>query len=209
MLTLIETSFATELETIGRKIVYDGWLAIEVENIGSTIEQIQRITQEMKGFISQMLISKDSKVRSASLTLRISQADFYATLQRISQLSELTDKRVSSQDVTERYVDLEARLKNAQREEQHLFQLFDKAQKVDEMLSIERELTRVCEQIELYISQLKYLERRVEYATITVLLTEPSPSVPWILEFKWDVPFKIGFQILLTIIQGLIITSLS
>ncbi|MCX8192148.1 MAG: DUF4349 domain-containing protein [Nitrososphaerales archaeon] len=204
------TSPSTGLEMIGRKIIYEGWLVIEVKDIDSTIEQIHRIVREMGGFVSQMSFSKYGEAKSATVTVRVPQVKFYTTLQYIGRLGELKDSKVSSQDVTEKYIDLEARLKNAQRQEQRLLQLLDRAQKVDEMLRIEQELTRVREQIELYMSQLRYLERRVEYSTITISLREPKPppTTPpptWLPEFRWDVPIRIGLQILFTVIQGLIV----
>ncbi|MCS7116608.1 MAG: DUF4349 domain-containing protein [Nitrososphaerales archaeon] len=203
------TSPSTGLEMIGRKIIYEGWLVIEVKDIESTIEEIHRIVREMGGFVSQMSFSKYGEAKSATVTVRVPQVEFYTTLQYIGRLGELKDSKVSSQDVTEKYIDLEARLKNAQRQEQRLLQLLDRAQKVDEMLRIEQELARVREQIELYMSQLRYLERRVEYSTITISLREPKPppTTPpaWLPEFRWDVPVRIGLQILFTVIQGLIV----
>jgi len=72
------------------------------------------------------------------------------------------------------------------------------------MLEIEKELSRIREQIEYYTGQLKYLESRIDYSTITIELSEPCPPAP-LPEVDWDATIKTGIKYLLNIIQGLII----
>lgn len=193
----------TDLEVVGRKIIYDGWLSLEVSDVDVAADQIKSIAEEMGGYISQTSISKGDSVKTGSVTLRVPQADFYTVIERIELLGNLKNKNIGSEDVTERYVDLKARLENAQYEEKRLLEIMDKADQVSDMLEIERELSRIREQIEVYTGQLTYLESRVEYATITVTLSEPRPAAP-LPEVDWDATVKTGLQGLFVVIQGLI-----
>jgi len=193
----------TDLEVVGRKIIYDGWLSLEVSDVDVAADQIKSIAEEMGGYISQTSISKGDSVKTGSVTLRVPQADFYTVIERVELLGSLKNKNIGSEDVTERYVDLKARLENAQYEEKRLLEIMDKASQVSDMLEIERELSRIREQIEVYTGQLTYLESRVEYATITVTLSEPRPAAP-LPEVDWDATVKTGLQGLFVVIQGLI-----
>ena len=193
----------TMLDVVGRKIIYSAWISLEVRDVDVAVSQLQAIAEEFGGYIAHMSVSK-KEVKTGSVTLRVPQTEFYKAIERIEQLGEVKDKNVKSEDVTERYIDLKARLENAQREEQRLLELLDKAYDVEDMLNIERELSRIREQIEVYTGQLRYLESRVNYATITVNLSEPKPPKP-LPEVDWDATLKTGLQYLLAMVQGLII----
>ena len=79
--------------------------------------------------------------------------------------------------MSEQFIDLQARLKSSLREEQSLLSLLDKTQTVGEILSIERELSRVRSEIERLQGRLNFLERRVDLATISVNLFPPREQV--------------------------------
>jgi hypothetical protein len=84
---------------------------------------------------------------------------------------------VGSEDVTERFIDLRARLQSALRQEQSLLSLLGKATSVSDVLTIERELSRIRSEIERFQGQLNFLERRVDLATITISLSQPPEEV--------------------------------
>ena len=75
--------------------------------------------------------------------------------------------------VSEQFIDLEARLKSSLRQEESLLSLLERANQVGEILTIERELSRIRSDIERVQGQLNFLERRVDLATITVSLFPP------------------------------------
>jgi hypothetical protein len=106
--------------------------------------------------------------------MRVPQPQFFTALERLESLGEVQGRNVGSQDVSEQFIDLEARLKSAQRQEQSLLSLLQKAQNVTEILTIERELTRIRGEIERVQGQLNFLQRRVELATITISLLPPK-----------------------------------
>ena len=83
-------------------------------------------------------------------------------------------ENAGSEDVTEQFIDLEARLRSALREEQSLLSLLERADTVSNILTIERELARVRSEIERLQGQLNYLSRRVDLATISVALFPPE-----------------------------------
>jgi predicted nuclease with TOPRIM domain len=135
-----------------------------------------------------MSISK-KEAKTGYITIRVSQKNFYLAIERIERLGEVKNNNIKSEDVTEQYIDLKARLENAQREEKILLDFLNKAMNVKDMLEIEKELSRIREQIEYYTGQLKYLESRIDYSTITIELSEPRPPAP-LPEVDWDATIK-------------------
>lgn len=201
-----EPFLPSSIEVVDRKIIYNAWISMEVQDVDVAVSQIQTITDEFNGYVSQMSVSKKEDVKTGSVTVRVPQADFYVAIEQIELIGEVKDKNIGSEDVTEQYIDLKARLENAQRQEQRLLEILEKAYDVEDMLNIERELNRIREQIEIYTGQLTYLESRVEYASITVTLTEPSPPEPF-PDVDWDAAFKKGLWGLFIIVQGLIVLA--
>jgi hypothetical protein len=201
--TIVEQIATPSLEIINRKIIYNAWISLEVQDIDITIKKIQIIAEEFEGYISDMSISK-KEAKTGYIIIRVPQINFYLAIERIEKLGEVKNKNIKSEDVTEQYIDLKARLENAQKEEKILLDFLNKAINVKDMLEIEKELSRIREQIEYYTGQLKYLESRIDYSTITIELSEPRPPAP-LPEVDWDATIKTGIKYLLNIIQGLII----
>ena len=92
-------------------------------------------------------------------------------------MGTVQSREIGSEDVSERFIDLEARLNSTLGEEQSLLSLLERAGVVSEILAIERELFRVRSEIERFQGQLNFLERRVDLATITVSLFSPEPKL--------------------------------
>jgi hypothetical protein len=130
--------------------------------------------------VQQLSRSGTEESQRATIVLRVPQEQFFTALGRIEALGKLLSQSVGVEDVTEQFIDLEARLQSAIRQEQSLLALLQKAESVSEILTIERELTRVRSEIEKLQGQRNFLQRRVEMATITVTLSPPArePGTP-------------------------------
>jgi hypothetical protein len=96
--------------------------------------------------------------------------------------SESTD----SQDVTEQYIDLEARLKNAEATESQYLALLDRATDVEDILKIYDSLSRVRSEIEQIKGRMQYLERTSSMSLISVRL-EPEASAKPLARAGWSV----------------------
>jgi predicted type IV restriction endonuclease len=87
--------------------------------------------------------------------------------------------RVDSQDVTEEFYDVEARIRNKKKEEDRLLQLLDTATgKLEDVLAVERELSRVREEIERVEGRLRVLKDLTSLTTINLSVTEVKDYVP-------------------------------
>ena len=159
------------LEVIGRMVIYTATISMTVEDVEAAVNQIQSIAEGSGGFVQKISISGEER-KSGAITIRVPQDRFYDVLSMVERVGNVTDEQISGQDVTEQYIDLNARLRNAEKQEERLLAILEKANTVEDMLKIEKELMRVREIIESIKGQLQYLERRVEYSTISVYLEE-------------------------------------
>ena len=165
------------LDTIQRQVISMASLSIEVTAVQAATSQVRAIAEGLGGFVEQLSSSGDAKNQQANITLRVPQSQFFTAMERLEVLGEVQSSNLGSEDVSNQFIDLKARLASALREEQSLLSLLSKAGTVTEILTIERELSRVRSEIERLQGQLNFLERRVELATISVYLFPPQEEV--------------------------------
>ena len=165
------------LETTQRKVISSAFIAIELEAVSEATAQVRVIAESLGGFVEQLSSFGKPQHQEANMTIRVPQNQFFPALERIEALGTVQSRDIGSEDVSEQFIDLEARLKSAIGEEQSLLSLLERAGVVSEILAIERELFRVRGEIERFQGQLNFLERRVDLATITVLLLSPEPNL--------------------------------
>ena len=161
------------LQTVQRKVISSASVSIKVSVVVEVVVQIRAIAEGMGGFVEQLSSAGTAGRQQASLTIRVPQDQFFTALERIEALGEVQSKNLGSEDVSEQFIDLESRLKSSLREEESLLSLLGRSATVSEVLTIERELTRIRPEIERVQGQLNFLERRVALATIMVSLFPP------------------------------------
>ena len=166
------------LQLADRKIISTGNITVEVEDVESAVTAVEAIVEGMGGYVEQLSRSGGDEFSRASLTLRVPQGQFGSTYDRLRGLGEVLNEHQGSEDVSEQFIDLEARLNSAKREEQSFLNLLGRANTVSDVLTIERELARVRSDIERYQGQLDFLSRRVDLSTIWVeLVPEEGPFI--------------------------------
>ena len=165
------------LDTAQRQVISQASVSMEVDEVPVAVAQVRAIAESLGGFVGQLSSSGGPERQQSTMTIRVPQAEFFTALEHIKSLGKVRSENVGSEDVTERFIDLEARLRGALREEESLLSLLDKANQVSEILTIERELSRVRSDIERAQGQLNFLERRVDLSTITVSLFPPDAEV--------------------------------
>ena len=160
------------------KIVRTSNIRIEVDDYFLSSQKVEAYAKKYAGYVSQSdaRASHDSK-HSGTVTIRVPEIHFDAVIAELSLLGNIKSKNVNGQDVTEEYIDLQARINNSMAHEERLLGMYDEADNVNEMMQVERELNRVREQIERWEGRLRYLNNKVDMSTITVNLYEPVPVV--------------------------------
>jgi len=164
----------SQIET---KIIKNANLRFESEDINQSFATIQKAVTQYKAAISNDASGKDYNSTFRNLTIRIPNQYFDVFIADISQgVKHFDTKEISQQDVTEEYVDIESRMKSKKKLEERYLQLLSKANKVSEMLEIEKQLAEIREEIEAKEGQLKYMQNRVALSTISIEMYTNNPS---------------------------------
>jgi hypothetical protein len=147
-------------ETNERIVISSATIKMELSEPDSAQNQLMLIAQKYRGYV---LSSEKSKT-----IIRVLSAQFRDAILEIEQLGKVKNKNVSGEDVTEEFRDLEIRLDSAEKTRKRYLELLNKADKVDEILKIEKELERLYGEIDLLQGKIKRLSHLTQYATITV-----------------------------------------
>ncbi len=152
-----------------QKIIKTARLAFETKDVEETHKKILQLASQLKGLVQSDNSGKDYNRIYKNLTVRIPTENFQQFINGISEGVDYFDHRdISRQDVSEEFIDLEARLKAKRILEERYLELLKKANKVEEMLQIERELSNIREEIEAKQGRLQFLQNQVSMSTVTV-----------------------------------------
>jgi len=154
---------------IPQKIIKEASLRFETNDLQDTFNQIQTAIAANKASIQNDSEGKDYDNVYRNLTVRVPSQNFDAFINAISKgVSYFERKDISSQNVTEQYIDLTSRLNTKRKLEERYLQILQKATKISEILEIEKQISAIREEIEAKEGQLKYLESRVSESTVTI-----------------------------------------
>ncbi len=155
--------------TSEQKIVKNGKLRFETTDFEKTADKIYTAVKKYKGQIQTDNEVKDYNSITRNIVIRVSNEDFENILKDITTgVAYFDQKEISSEDVTEQFIDLEARLKAKKELESRYLELLKKANKISEILEIEKELVLIREEIESKQGQLNYLQNRVSMSTLEI-----------------------------------------
>ena len=155
------------------KIIKESNLRFETASIEKTHQTILKLLEKHRGFIQRDETSKNYNTIERNLTIRIPTEGFQPVLNALEKGVKVFDrKEVSQRDVTEEFIDLEARLKAKRKLEARYLELLKKAKNVKEMLEIEGEVAKIREEIESKQGRLKYLQNKVSLSTINMSFYE-------------------------------------
>ena len=200
-----ETAGGGEVELPRRMIAWEAFLRLEVEDVGEAAERAVEIAEELNGYLAYSEVGEEY----ARVALKVPSERFYEALSRLGELGEVAEQRVRAEEVTEQWIDLNARLKTAREEEERLLELLERAETVDDVLKVEAQLRRVREEIERLEAQLRYLETRVEYSTISLELREPAePGVEW-PTFNLSEAVASGLRAMYAVVYGMVVLAMA
>lgn len=163
-----------------RKIIFTGHTDIIVSDFESARQQVVALAEASGGYVANFNIDATSgDRRRATYILRVPAGKFQPALDALAKLGHVITTRTDSQDVTDEFYDLEARLKTKQEEEKALRELLAKsAGKLEDLLTMRRELKQIREEIESMQGRLNKLSKLTELTTINVTLHEQKDYVP-------------------------------
>ena len=165
---------------VERKIIYSASIELLVTNVEAIQPQVEKVVADFKGYVAKSDVTGQAgRSRTATWTLKVPVADYRAAVARLVALGQPVRNASDSQDVTEEFVDLTARVKNFKAEEETLNKLLkDTAVRLDDILKIREQIKIVRGEIERAEGRLKYLGLMTALSTITLQAREEVPYAP-------------------------------
>lgn len=164
-----------------RKIIYTADVDLVVEDFTPVPGEVDALVKRYGGLIANSQVAGETgESRSGVWKLRIPVARFDEFLQDAQgKLGEVRSVSRDSQDVSEEFYDVEARIRNKRQEEARLLQLLEeRTGTLEDVLGIERELSRVREEIERFEGRMRVLADLTSLTTITLRVAEVRHFVP-------------------------------
>jgi len=171
-------------QALERKIIRNAALTVEVTSPGDSQHKIVSIAESHQGFVvtseATQRASEDRTKPEMTVTLsvRVPAAQFNQVMDEIRAVgARVIQEKVTGQDVTEEFMDLEARIKNQKALELQFLEIMKRAGKVDDALSVQRQLAEVRTEIEKLEGRRRFLENQSSLSTINVTLQPPTQIV--------------------------------
>ena len=163
-----------------RKLIRNAQVELEILSFDTAVQKITAFANEERGYVATTNSEKQAngKLRG-QVVAKVVPENLDRFVQKIRDLGELKNQTLGTEDITKAYFDTDSRLKNARVMEQRLIDMLKKkSDDINDLLQVERELGRVREQIEQMQGELKYWDSQVQFATVTIQLTEKDMEVP-------------------------------
>jgi hypothetical protein len=166
-----------------RRIVKKASLEVAVARPADAMATAARIAEREKGFVANTERERAtddgrSELARTTLTLRVPAERFTVVLDELRRLGSGDGaESITTEDVSEEFIDLDARLENQRRLEAQFLEILKRATKVDEALGVERELATVRTEIDRMQGRRRFLERETALSTITLSLVPERPLV--------------------------------
>ncbi len=183
--TFLKASLTQNAEqAVERRIIRDATLALQADDPVSAGRRIASIAETNGGYVSSNetqqsgMESDEARGTSVTIIVRVPAETFSKVVEQIRATgSRVVTEKITGQDVTEEYVDLEARLRTKQALEAQFLEIMKTARTVTDTLAVQTEIGDVRTVIEQLEGRRRYLSNRTSLSTITVTLETPAPLV--------------------------------
>jgi hypothetical protein len=194
----------------GQKIISDVQIEIQVEagKFETVFDQAIMLAGRYGGYLvssNAYASGEDSTMKSGTVAIRVPSTSFTQAMTDATKLGTLKNETLSTQDVTEEYVDLQARIKNSQAHVDALVTLLGQAKTIDEILRVQSVLTEAQQELEQLEGRMRFLDEHTSYSTITMTIYEKGTE-PVVASTGWGVgtAFKDALHYLVRVFNGLI-----
>ena len=163
--------------TQDRKIVRSASIRFQVKDLLESSERVESLLSKYKAQLVTSEQYSQAGTLEANYTIKVVPSKLNALLKEIQRESIFLDsKNISAEDITMRYIDVEARLKAKRAVEQRYLLLLQQADKVNEIVAIETELNKIREELEVAQAQKKEMDKQINYSTISLTMYQFVPT---------------------------------
>ena len=158
-------------------------IIVRTVDMGMIVPDVPQAADEILGSTRRLggwLVNADrSRTHQASLSVRVPAESLDGFIDSVRDMAERVEYETSSsQDVTDQYVDNEARLNGLRRTEERLFEFLERAADVEDALEVQRELAAIQLEMETIQGRLRFLSQTAAYSLVNLALTTRPGEMP-------------------------------
>ena len=169
----------------GRMVIRTAQLSLLVENTDATEAKVRNLVQTIGGYILTSETNGDEENRNVSLTFKVPAERFDEALNNLAQFAtKVQNRSVTGEDVTDQFVDTEARLRTLRATEARLLEFLNAAKTTEEALQVNEQLTNLQGQIEQASGRIQLLKQSTSFSTITVNM-QPNTLLAFSSDETW------------------------
>ncbi|HET6314190.1 MAG TPA: DUF4349 domain-containing protein [Chloroflexia bacterium] len=187
-----------------RMIIRTATLQLRVKDVAASMDEIRGVVGGHAGYVTGSESRQEGESTVGTMTVQVPAAQFDAAISKLRTLGlKVLHENVTTSDVTEEYTDLNSQLRNLQATESRILALVGRAEQINDILALDRELRGIQGEIERIQGRLNFLGKRAEMSTITISLypeavvVEPAatPAEAWdpvrIANQAWDASLQL------------------
>jgi hypothetical protein len=189
-----------------RMVVKNSNLSLLVKDVKNTGDKIINHTKSIGGYMVSASYNRPNESPFATITVRVPSTKLDDSLNFFRSLAiKVTSENLVGKDVTDQYVDIEARIATHQKTKAKFEQILEKATQVSEILQVQRELINIQSQIDALEGQKKSLEQNANLSKVTLYLSTDELALPYTPDkaFRPQVVFKQAARSLLGSLRSL------
>lgn len=152
----------------GGKVIRTGQMTLRVDDADAAKRAVTTLLEKVQGYVTNENSNQYNGRTTYNLTMRIPQTAFREVVDALAGLGVVESRNVDARNVTEAHADLNRRIAVSTALEQRYLQLLEKANNVNDMLQIEREVAKLRGEIERMQARLAHMDKQVEFATLTL-----------------------------------------
>jgi hypothetical protein len=179
------------LPALSAQVIRQAQLSISVSSgaFDQKLADVRSLVELEQGFISgtdaQANPATNDQIRTGIITFMVPATRFDDTIDQLSKLGKVQNEHISGQDVSGQYVDLNARLVNAESQRAAMLALLAQAHNINDIITVQNQIGQITGEIEQLKGQIKYLDTNTAYSTVTVSMTEAGAPVQAASSDSW------------------------
>lgn len=180
-------------DTSNRVVIQTSYLSLLVKDVRSSTDQILTYTKQIGGFMVNTYFNNPGETPSGTVSIRIPTSQLNPALKYFRDLSlNVVSENLEGDDVTDQFVDNQARLATLNKTKTKFEDILEKATKIEDILNVQRELINLQSQIDAIQGQLQYMQKSADFTKITIYLSTDEFSLPYAPHDAWrpEVIFK-------------------
>ncbi|HSP08004.1 MAG TPA: DUF4349 domain-containing protein [Candidatus Dormibacteraeota bacterium] len=175
---------------LGPPVIRQAQLEITVGSgsFDSRLASVRSLIESEQGYIAGTDAQSspvDSQIRTGVINFMVPAANFDATIDLLTKVGKVQSEHITGNDVSAQYVDLNARLANAQAQRNAMLALLARATSINDIINIQTQVGQITGQIEQLEGQIKYLDQHTAFSSIAVTLTESGAPVQQTQPDSW------------------------